>query len=97
MRDLLGLILAQAEEFSRHYQSRLSTEFAEILSLLLAGRRSLMARERLLFDRRIFRQHAHDDALLRLRFAVGPWSTQQDAEMSATRRLETKRRFYSVI
>jgi glycosyltransferase involved in cell wall biosynthesis len=97
VRDSLGLILAQAEEFSRHYQSRLSTEFAEILSLLLAGRRSLMARERLLFDRRIFRQHAHDDALLRLRFAVGPWSTQQDAEMSATRRLETKRRFYSVI
>src|SRR5262245_27984658 len=96
VQDSLGLILAQAGEFSEHFHSRLSTEFAETVSSLLAGRNSLVARERLLFDRRIFRQHAHDDALLRLRFAVGPWSTQQDTETQTTRRVDTRRRLYSI-
>jgi glycosyltransferase involved in cell wall biosynthesis len=97
LQDSLGLILAQAEEFSYYYHSRISGEFAEILSMLLAGRRSLLARERLLFEKRIFRQHAHDDALLRLRLAVGPWRTPDDADKATAQETETRRRTHSVI
>src|SRR5262249_37558990 len=72
-QDTIGIIIAQAEEFARRYQMLLSSDRAQILSALLHARRSLVAREMLLFDKRIFRQYAHDDALLRLRFAAGPW------------------------
>ena len=72
-QDTLRLIVAQAEEFALRYQPLLSQDKAEILLALLAARTSFAARERLLFEKRIFRQHALDDGLLRLRFAAGPW------------------------
>jgi glycosyltransferase involved in cell wall biosynthesis len=97
VQDSLGLILAQADEFSDYYQSRISAGFAEILSMLLAARGSLIARERLLFDKRIFRQHAQDDALLRLRFAVGPWRMPDETHRAAARALELRRRRHVVI
>jgi glycosyltransferase involved in cell wall biosynthesis len=72
-QDSLAIILAQAEEFALHYGWQLSPRKRASLNALLAGRHSLVARERLLFDRRIFRQRKSDDALLRLRFASGLW------------------------
>jgi glycosyltransferase involved in cell wall biosynthesis len=71
--NTIAIIIAQAEEFSRRYQMLLSEDKVQILSALLKARYSLVAREMLLFDKQIFRQFAHDDALLRLRLTVGPW------------------------
>jgi hypothetical protein len=63
-QDSLAIILAQAEEFARRYGWRLSPRKAASLNALLAGRDALVARERPLFDRSIFRQRKLDDALL---------------------------------
>src|SRR5262249_9549665 len=72
--NTIGIIIAQAEEFSHRYQTLLSSDKTQILSALLNARHSFVAREMLLFDKRIFRQYPQDDALLRLRLALGPWA-----------------------
>ena len=86
-QDSLAIILAQAEEFSRCYGWQLSPCKAATLNGLLAGRDSLVARERLLFDPSIYRQSKSDDVLLRLRFATGPWPAPavKDAEALSRR------------
>jgi glycosyltransferase involved in cell wall biosynthesis len=71
--NTIAIIIAQAEEFSRRYETMLSPDKAQILSTLLKARRSIVAREMLLFDKQIFRQFPQDDALLLLRLTVGPW------------------------
>jgi glycosyltransferase involved in cell wall biosynthesis len=68
--DPLGVILRQASDFARCYGSALHTADADTLSALIDARHK---RRRLVLDTRIFRQHAMDDVLLRLRFAAATW------------------------
>jgi hypothetical protein len=71
--DALVTILRQARDFARCYGAMLHAEHADTLHALIDAQRRPGSRRRLAFDARIFRQHAMDDVLLRLRFAAAPW------------------------
>lgn len=71
--DPLAIMLRQASDFARCYGSALQATHADTLHALIDARQRPGWRRRLALDTRIFRQHAMDDVLLRLRFAAAPW------------------------
>jgi glycosyltransferase involved in cell wall biosynthesis len=71
--DPLAIILRQARDFARCHGAALAGPHADTLHALTEAGSRPGWRRRLVLDTRIFRQHAIDDLLLRLRFAAAPW------------------------